>query len=141
LFCSIAAGITDPGACLAVNDEFAIFPALHQRPNNRGQMLLVPVGHYAGLVEMPTEKAVQLLTALQAATQAVKTAFRACGTTVRLNLGPPAQEIFHLHWHITPRHADDDFKTSRSEELTIDERLRQTAMLGQRLVKQSERCG
>jgi diadenosine tetraphosphate (Ap4A) HIT family hydrolase len=140
LFCSIAAGITDPGVCLAVNNEFVIFPALHQRPNNRGQMLLVPAAHYGGLADMPPEKAYHLLTGLQAATQAVKVAFQASGTTVRLNLGPPAQEIFHLHWHITPRHVGDDFKTSKSAEVTLDDRLEQTARLAHHLVKRASRA-
>ncbi|WP_343448551.1 HIT family protein [Micromonospora oryzae] len=137
VFCSVTAGVTDPGVCLAVNNEFVVFPALHQRPNNRGHMLLVPAGHLGGIADVPPEKAAPMLAALQATTQAVKAAFGASGTTVRLNLGPPAQDIFHLHWHIIPRYVGDDFNSAKSSEVPLSERLQLTAKLGQHLVRRA----
>ncbi len=137
VFCSVTAGVTDPGVCLAVNNEFVVFPALHQRPNNRGHMLLVPADHFGGIAEVPAEKAAPMLAALQVTTQAVKAAFGATGTTVRLNLGPPAQDIFHLHWHIIPRYVGDDFNSSKSSELPLNERLQLAAKLSQHLPRQA----
>ncbi|MFI7072555.1 HIT family protein [Micromonospora sediminicola] len=137
MFCSVAAGVTDPGVCLAVNKEFVVFPALHQRPNNRGHMLLVPAGHFGSIADVPPEKAAPMLAALQATTQAVQAAFGASGTTVRLNLGPPAQGIFHLHWHITPRYVGDDFNSAKSREVPLSERLQLTAELRQHLVRRA----
>lgn len=137
VFCSVAAGVTDPGVCLGVNSEFVVFPALHQRPNNRGHMLLVPANHLGGIADVPLEKAAPMLAALQTTTQAVKAAFGASGTTVRLNLGPPAQGIFHLHWHIIPRYMGDDFNSAKSSETSLSERLHLTATLGQHLVRRA----
>ncbi|MDH6462106.1 histidine triad (HIT) family protein [Micromonospora sp. A200] len=137
VFCSVTAGVTDPGVCLAVNNEFVVFPALHQRPNNRGHMLLVPAGHFGGIADVPPEKAVPMLAALQVTTQAVKAAFGASGTTVRLNLGPPAQDIFHLHWHIVPRYVGDDFNSAKSSEVPLSERLQLTAKLGQHFARRA----
>lgn len=137
VFCSVMAGVTDPGVCLAVNNDFVVFPALHQRPNNRGHMLLVPADHFGGIADVPSERAAAMLAALQATTQAVKSAFGASGTTVRLNLGPPAQEVFHLHWHIIPRHVGDDFKIAKSAEVPLGERLQLTARLGQHLPRRA----
>ena len=127
------------GGMFGRHNEFVVFPALHQRPNNRGQMLLVPASHYGGLTDVPPEKAGLLLTGLQAATHAVKAAFRASGTTVRLNLGPPAQDIFHLHWHTIPRHVGDDFDSARSSEVPLSERLQLTAMLAEDIAKRGRR--
>ncbi|MFI6130296.1 HIT family protein [Micromonospora sp. NPDC051141] len=137
VFCSVTAGVTDPGVCLAVNNEFVVFPALHQRPNNRGHTLLVSTGHFGGIADVPPEKAVPMLAALQVTTQAVKAAFGASGTTVRLNLGPPAQDIFHLHWHIVPRYVGDDFNSAKSTEVPLSERLQLTAKLGQHLARRA----
>jgi histidine triad (HIT) family protein len=137
VFCSVMAGVTDPGVCLAVNNDFVVFPALHQRPSNRGHMLLVPADHLGGIADVPPEGAAPMLTALQATTQAVKSAFGASGTTVRLNLGPPAQGVFHLHWHVIPRYVGDDFTSARSAEVPLSERLQLTAKLGQHLPRRA----
>lgn len=124
---------SDPGVCLVVNDAFVVFSALHQRPSNRGQVLLVPTARYGGLADVPPEKAHLLLAALQATTQAVKAAFHASGTTVRVNQGPPAKDILHLHWYIIPRHVGDDFNAAKSAEVPLSERLDLTATLARHL--------
>jgi diadenosine tetraphosphate (Ap4A) HIT family hydrolase len=133
VFCSAVAGLSEPGVCLAVNRDFVVFPALHQKPRNRGHMLLVPADHLGGIADVPPESAADMLAALQVVTKAVKAAFDASGTTVRLNLGPPAQDVLHLHWHIIPRYVDDDFNYVRSSEMPLSDRLQQTARLAQHL--------
>ena len=96
-------------------------------------MLLVSADHFGGIAEVPSEHAVTMLSALQTTTEAVKSAFCASGTTVRLNLGPPGQDVFHLHWHVIPRHIDDDFDGTEAAEVPLGERSQLIARLGQHL--------
>lgn len=123
VFCDIIAGRADLGVCVAVSDGFVTFPAKHQRPHNHGHMLLVPTGHYTTLEDLPPGHTTTWLAAVNILSTAVREAFQATGVTVRMNLGPPGQDVAHLHTHLIPRHLDDAFDTSRSQALSLPERL------------------
>lgn len=129
VFCEIIAGQADLGVCLPVSDGFVAFPAKHQRPGNRGHMLLVPTGHYTTLEQLPAAEVTSWLTAVTILSAAVRDTFHATGTTIRMNLGPPGQDVAHLHTHLIPRHPDDGFATARSQVLSLPDRLAITRQL------------
>lgn len=124
-FCAIITSQTNPDVYVPVTDDFVAFPAKHQRSFNRGHMLLVPVGHYTTLDELPATCAAALPRGLALATTAVRQAFDATGVTVRINLGRPAQDMAHLHIHVIPRRPDDLFDATTSEEVPLEQRIQQ----------------
>lgn len=123
VFCDIIAGRVDQGVCIPVGDGFVVFPAKHQRPRNYGHMLLVPTDHYTTLEQLPANHNTAWLTAVAVLGAAVRSAFQATGITVRMNLGPPGQDVDHLHTHLIPRHLDDGFATTTSRAVPLADRL------------------
>jgi len=136
--CTFCALIANPGkdlVCIAAGPRFRVLPAADQRPANHGHMLLMPAIHVTDLGQLPTDHARDLLLALHAVTDAVREAFAATGTAVRLNLGPPGQSMAHLHIHIIPRHLDDGFPTTVSVPVALAQRQQQTRILHPHLVR------
>ena len=136
--CAFCALIADPDkdlVCIAAGPRFRVLPAADQRPANHGHMLLMPTIHVTDLGQLPTEHARDLLPALHAVTDAVREAFAATGTTVRLNFGPPGQSMAHLHIHIIPRHLDDGFPTTVSAPIALTQRQLQARILHPHLVR------
>ncbi|MCP2323583.1 diadenosine tetraphosphate (Ap4A) HIT family hydrolase [Hamadaea flava] len=86
-------------------------------------MLLVPAVHVTTLQDLPTDLATGWLTATTALSNAVRSAFHATGVTIRMNLGPPGQDIAHLHTHVIPRHPGDELPTTRSQNVPLADRI------------------
>ncbi|MEV6968869.1 HIT family protein [Hamadaea sp. NPDC051192] len=122
-FCQIIASLADQGVCIPVTERFVTFPAKHQRPGNRGHMLLVPVGHRTTMQELSPYEELELVNAWNAVGAAVRDATGATGITIRMNLGPPGQDVAHLHLHVIPRHPENAFAHTASRELSLAERL------------------
>ena len=98
--------------------------SLHQKPHNRGHVLVIPKNHVTDLFESPRILDAPLLSALRLTSNAVKKAFSADGIQVRQNNGASAgQDVFHLHFHVIPRYDGDDFEDQDYEILSYGDRI------------------
>jgi diadenosine tetraphosphate (Ap4A) HIT family hydrolase len=128
---------------LAFRDEHtAVFPSLRQQPRNRGHMLVVPIRHVPQLYDLGADLAGPLMTTLARASAAVKSAFGAHGVCVRQNNERHGgQDVFHIHFHVIPRFAGDEFDTGDDRfpfgaiEVPLAERAQQAATLSAHLAR------
>lgn len=108
LFCKIVRGEI-PAAVIYESDKVLAF--LDIAPVRAGHALVVPKDHYPALWDVPTSLAVSLLEAQQKVARAFLTVLGAQGVNVGMNNNPAAgQMVFHAHWHLIPRMADDGLK-------------------------------
>jgi histidine triad (HIT) family protein len=110
-------------------DDFSVAVGDRQ-PTGPGYAIFVPKKHVADLHSWPAEESERLLTNIRRVCRAVEGAFGVAGTTVVLNVGPPAQRIAHLHAHIIPRRDGDGYPRVTEELISADELARQVALLG-----------
>jgi histidine triad (HIT) family protein len=77
-------------------------------PQTRGHFLVVPKGVKArNFLELAEDKVAPLMVAVQRLTKAATKALRPDGITVtQFNGEDSGQTIFHLHFHIIPRYAN-----------------------------------
>jgi histidine triad (HIT) family protein len=92
--------------------------------NNEGHVIVVPAQHVENLYDLTEPMATPLLAAVRRAALALKSAYGCAGTSVRQHNEPAGdQEIWHLHVHVFPRHADDGLYGSpfrRAEPAEMD---------------------
>jgi histidine triad (HIT) family protein len=135
-FCAIASGALTPEVVAYRDQNTAVFPSLHQQPRNRGHMLVVPVIHVAQIYDVDSVLAGALMTTVAGVARALKKAYAADGVSVRQNNETHGgQDVFHVHFHVVPRFADDGFTTGEARfplgalEVPLSERVRQAAVL------------
>ncbi|MBR4741303.1 MAG: HIT family protein [Desulfovibrio sp.] len=108
LFCAIAKGEI-PSAKVFESKSLYAFLDLH--PCNKGHTLLIPKVHCPDLLSVDPCLGKEFIEALQRISRAILTVTNASSFNIIQNNGACAgQEIFHLHWHIIPRFAQDGFK-------------------------------
>jgi len=107
IFCKIIAG--DIPAARLIDDEHSL-ALMDVAPLAEGHALLIPKGHYQTLDEMPAEEAAAMLAHLPALVRAVQQATRCEGVNVLQNNGRVAHQVVpHVHFHVIPRNAGDEF--------------------------------
>jgi histidine triad (HIT) family protein len=80
-------------------------------PQVDGHTLVIPRTAAEDLLDIDPEPLAHLIRATQIVARAVKTAFAAPGVMIAQLTGAAAgQTVFHLHFHILPRHAGLEFK-------------------------------
>lgn len=110
VFCKILNGELTPEAVAFRDSSTAVFPSLHQRPQNQGHMLVVPVAHIPYIYEIDREQGGALLETVARVARAVKAIGSADGVVVRQNNEAHGdQDVFHVHFHVIPRFAGDGF--------------------------------
>jgi len=108
LFCKIIKGEI-PSAKVYENEKILAF--LDINPVNPGHTLIISKEHYANLVETPEEVLDEMIRAVKKIAPAVMRAMSVEGFNLGVNNGKAAgQLIFHTHFHIMPRRAEDGFK-------------------------------
>ncbi len=106
LFCKIVRGEI-PAARVLETDSCIAF--LDINPVNLGHLLLIPRDHHATLAEVPPDTAAALGRELPALCRAVRQVTNAPALNVVVNNGARAgQTVDHVHYHVIPRHDDDD---------------------------------
>ena len=105
VFCRIAQG---NAPCAKVYEDEEVLAFLAIGPIKPGHTLVIPKSHYKNLLETPDKLAQSVHKALQAIGRAVMSATGAQGFNVLQNNNPAAEQtIFHVHWHVIPRHDGD----------------------------------
>ena len=74
-------------------------------PQAQGHVLVIPKAPSRNLLDADPAVLGRLIGVVQKVAVAAKTAFEADGVTVmQFNEAPAGQSVFHLHFHILPRH-------------------------------------
>ena len=74
-------------------------------PQAQGHVLVIPKAASRNLLDADPAVLGRLIGVVQKVAVAAKTAFEADGVTVmQFNEAPAGQSVFHLHFHILPRH-------------------------------------
>lgn len=107
IFCKIVAGEI-PCAKLLEDDAAVAF--LDIGPLADGHVLLIPKAHYETIDRMPADVAGHVLKHLPGLAKAVQSAVGSEGVNVLENNGRIAHQFVpHVHFHIIPRRAGDEF--------------------------------
>jgi histidine triad (HIT) family protein len=108
IFCKIISKEI-PSSVIYEDDEVISFLNLH--PVSKGHSLVVPKQHSSDFLSTEPAVLAQSVQHVQKIAQAIIKATGAAGFNLTVNNGPAAgQEIFHLHFHIIPRYANDGLK-------------------------------
>ena len=109
VFCAIVAG--ESPASVVHDDEVAL-AIMDIGPVNPGHVLVLPKRHAASLAELDEETGGHLFrVAMRLASAIRRSGVRCEGINLFLADGEAAfQEVFHVHLHVFPRFAGDDFR-------------------------------
>lgn len=106
----VVPGLVEPGLVSFRNEHAHAFPSLHQRAVNRGHHLVVPSRHTPDLYRLADDQLAGLLGAVRSVALAVRAAFGATGIALlQHNEWDGGQDVFHLHFHVVPRHRGDGY--------------------------------
>lgn len=84
------------------SDTVAFMDVMPQAP---GHTLVLPKAPSRNLLDADPATLAHLITVVQRIAQAAQTAFAADGITImQFNEAPAGQTVFHLHFHVIPRH-------------------------------------
>ena len=109
-----------PGEIVYEDDHAIAF--LDINPKSEGHTLVVPKFEMASFDALPPDVLAPLMLAVQKVARAVTRAMNTPHYNLSLNNGAPAgQLVFHVHFHIIPRH--QGFGTSRPPLSLSSERL------------------
>ncbi len=108
IFCQIAAHRAP--ASEVYHDEICT-AFMDIQPINPGHVIIVPNEHAANLAELKPDTGAHLFRVAQRVAAAVRSSGVRCeGMNFWLADGEAAfQDIFHVHFHVIPRYADDGF--------------------------------
>ncbi len=108
IFCQI---IAKEIPCYQVYEDEKTLAFLDIKPVNPGHTLVIPKIHFANLEEIPERELQALILIVKKIGQMLKTKLNIPGYNIVLNNDSVAgQEIPHLHFHIIPRHENDNLK-------------------------------
>lgn len=109
--CFICRGVsgTDDRANLVVHRTELSVVYLNRFPYNNGHLLVCPLAHKAGLINLTSEELLDLQLTIRKLTDVMSARMHPDGFNVGLNLGRAAGAGVpgHLHWHIVPRWTGD----------------------------------
>jgi histidine triad (HIT) family protein len=128
IFCKIIRG--DIPSHKVYEDEHAL-AFLDAKPTVPGHTLVIPKKHIENIFDADDETLAQTMHAIRLVAPAVRDAMGAKGAHVNSNNGSAAgQIVFHLHFHIVPRHDRKEFEFWPHQEgvtdaLAIAKKIRQ----------------
>ncbi|MBD0866042.1 MAG: HIT family protein [Rhodobacteraceae bacterium] len=92
--------------CHKIYEDTDTFVFLDIMPRATGHMLVSPKTPCRNVLDASAEQLAACIMTTQKMAQLAMTAFAADGITLQqFNERPGGQEVFHLHFHILPRHA------------------------------------
>ncbi len=88
-----------------VYEDGATVALMDIMPRSDGHVLVIPKTQCRNVLDATPEQLSAVIATVQKLAQAVKEAFQADGVTIQqFNEAAGGQEVFHLHFHILPRH-------------------------------------
>ncbi|MEK7606395.1 MAG: HIT family protein [Patescibacteria group bacterium] len=121
IFCKIIAGEV-PADKVYEDDTTIAFIDVH--PINPGHTLVVPKKHYENILDTPKDVLAAMIQTAQKVAKATMAAVDAPAVNIGMNNGAEAgQVVFHSHFHVIPRFANDGYKSWERKEgslLTYD---------------------
>jgi len=107
IFCGLVNGKLQASRVYEDNHTLAF---MNQRQANLGHVLVIPKTHYLTIYELDGEIAAHLFQTVVLVAQAIRHSLRPDGLTIWQSNGVVAgQEIYHVHIHVFPRAANDQF--------------------------------
>lgn len=105
IFCKIVAGQIP---CFKLHEDADTIAFMDINPVNDGHALAVAKGHYANIHDIPPDVLGKVAATARRIAQAQKKALQPSGINLLQANGPGAgQTVFHLHFHVLPRTAQD----------------------------------
>jgi histidine triad (HIT) family protein len=99
-----------------VHEDAQTLAFMDVMPQADGHTLVIPKVEAESLLDVPPDALAATILTTQRVAKAVKTAFAAPGILVaQLNGRSAGQSVFHIHFHIVPRHAGLDLKLHARE--------------------------
>jgi len=119
IFCKIISG--DIPSNKVYEDEYTV-AFLDANPNAPGHTLVVPKRHVVNIFDTDEETLSRTMAAIRKIAPAVRDGVDAHGVHVNSNHGTAAgQVVFHLHFHIIPRHERSEFSFwPKDERAAVD---------------------
>ncbi len=100
------------------------FLAIHRRPKNPVNVLVVPNAHFENIYDLPLDYARPIHQLIRAMALSLKVVYRCDGISTRQHNEPAGnQDVWHYHVHVTPRFANDEFYKSHWVDFPEVERL------------------
>lgn len=97
--------------CVKVFEDARVLSFMDVMPQVDGHTLVIPKEPARDMLDLSPEGATALMLATQKITKAVKKALSPPGIMLMQLNGPASgQSVFHVHFHILPRHAGIDMK-------------------------------
>jgi len=94
--------------CHKLYEDEATFAFMDIMPRADGHCLVIPKTPCRNLLDASAEQLAAVMVTTQKMSRAVMAAFGAGGVTVQqFNEAVGGQEVFHLHFHVLPRHEGD----------------------------------
>ncbi len=105
---------------------------LNIAPNIPGHTLVIPKKPFVNIFDIDDETLAAVMSTVRKVAPAVRDGVGAKGVNINSNHGAEAgQEVFHLHFHIIPRHTRSEFSFwphgayAPGEALTVAEKIRE----------------
>jgi len=118
LFCRLVRG---EGEVSVVHEDERVVVFMDIQPVVRGHVLVVPREHASSLAELDPEDGAELFRVGQRTAAALRGSTLRCeGVNLFLADGEAAgQDVFHVHLHVIPRHAEDGFGLRLPDDYSI----------------------
>ena len=118
LFCRLVRG---EGEVSVVHEDERVVVFMDIQPVVRGHVLVVPREHASSLAELDPEDGAELFRVAQRAAATLRNSPLRCeGVNLFLADGEAAgQDVFHVHLHVIPRHAEDGFGLRLPDDYSI----------------------
>lgn len=91
--------------CMRVYEDDETLAFMDIMPRTDGHLLVIPKTPCRNVLDATPEQLAAVMRTVQKMARAVKSAFDADGVTIQqFNEAAGGQEVFHLHFHVLPRH-------------------------------------
>ena len=123
-FCNLASGGEDSRTLIWRAESTIAFPALHQKANHAGSLILCPTAHFENIYVLPERLGAHLFGVTKNLALALKAGLHCEGVSVRQHNEPAGgQDVWHYHIHVVPRYNGDDGNSLHTSVMSVDERV------------------
>jgi histidine triad (HIT) family protein len=135
-FCLLVQG-TEDNHVLSVQSDLiyhdrtvTAFISAHQKPNNHGNVAIVPNEHYENIFDLPLWYAQEIHRVTKRLAFVMKTVYACDGISTRQHNEPAGnQDVWHYHLHVTPRYKNDAFYETQWEFMPVEIRAKHAEAL------------